>query len=112
MQAEFRASQNSPWLVVPSPELTKTTSSPRTRPRSDGCSSSRARYLTSASAAPTACRNCVPVGLLWETMLSPLWPQWLGICRPPELGSSAEATAESSISRGVMPSARQSARSR
>src|SRR5205809_959203 len=45
-------------------------------------------------------------------MLSALWPQWDGIWRPPELGSSAAPTAESSISVGVMPRLRQSARSR
>ena len=28
----------------------------------------------------------MPVGLLCETMLSARWPQWLGICRPPEFG--------------------------
>src|SRR5256885_12825268 len=32
-------------------------------------------------------------------MLSALWPQWEGICRPPELGSSAAPTAERSIDR-------------
>jgi hypothetical protein len=41
-----------------------------------------------ASAAPTACKNWVPVGLDWDTTWSFLCPQWLGICRPPELGSS------------------------
>ena len=64
------------------------------------------------SAAPTACRNCVPVGDDAETMLRALWPQWLGIWRPPELGSMAAPTALYSISFGVMPSIRQRARSR
>ena len=112
MEAVFIASQNSPSLVVPSPAVTRTTSSPCALPASCAWSLSSSLYLTTASAAPTAWRNWVPVGLLWETMLSFLWPQWLGICRPPELGSSSAATADRSISFGVMPSWRQSARSR
>ena len=32
-------------------------------------------------------------------------PQWLGICRPPELGSAARAKTASRISRAVMPRA-------
>src|SRR5665647_442537 len=81
-------SQNSPSLVAPSPVETYTTSSslnPSVRP------SSFARI--DASATPTACRNCVPVGDDDETMLCVLCPQWLGICRPPEAGSAAAPTA-------------------
>src|SRR5688572_32032894 len=51
-------------------------------------------FRSQASAQPTACRNCVPVGLDWLTMLSALWPQWEGIWRPPELGSSADRSEE------------------
>ena len=47
-----------------------------------------------------------------ETMLSLLWPQCEGICRPCEFGSASAATAESNCSSGVMPSCKQSARSR
>ena len=68
--------------------------------------------MTPASAAPTACSTCVPVGLEPETMLSVGWPQCDGIWRPPELGSSFAPTAASSISSGVTPSCRHSARSR
>ena len=57
-----------------------------------------------ASAQPTACRHCVPVGLDCETMLSVLWPQCDGICRPPLFGSSLAPTADRNISSGVMPS--------
>ena len=32
-------------------------------------------------------------------------PQWLGICRPPELGSVSRAKTASRISLGVMPRA-------
>ena len=54
----------------------------------------------------------MPVGEDCVTMLSPGWPQWEGIWRPPELGSSFDPTAASSISWGVMPSWSISARSR
>ena len=47
-----------------------------------------------------------------ETMFRSFLPQWLGICRPPEAGSFAAPTAAYSISEGVTPSSRQSARSR
>ena len=86
--AVFSDSQNSPCDVVPSPVETNTTSSawkPSMMP------SRPARIV--ASAAPTACRNCVPVGDDVETMLSCLCPQCDGICRPPELGSMAAPTA-------------------
>src|SRR5205085_884970 len=46
-----------------------------------------------ASAAPTACSTCVPVGLEPETMLYFVWPQCDGIWRPPDAGSSFEPTA-------------------
>ena len=36
----------------------------------------------------------VPVGLEELTMLRSFRPQWDGICRPPEFGSSAAATAD------------------
>ena len=39
----------------------------------------------------------MPVGDEAETMLSGLWPQWLGIWRPPEAGSIAAPTASYSI---------------
>src|SRR5207237_2141289 len=107
--ALFRASQNSPSLVVPSPAETYT--SPSLRVGLSG-TASRCADRSHASAQPTACRNWVPVGLDWLTMCSALWHQWDGICRPPELGSSAAPTADSSISVGVMPSRRQRARSR
>ena len=35
-----------------------------------------------------------PVGDDVDTMFSALCPQWLGICRPPEFGSTAAPTAE------------------
>src|SRR5260221_1383303 len=107
LHAELSDSKNSPSLVVPSPVVTSTTSSPW---NPSVMSSSRAR--TDASALPTAWRNCVPVGDDVETMLLALCPQWLGIWRPPELGSSAAPTASYSISLGVTPSCRQRARSR
>jgi hypothetical protein len=109
--AVLSASQNSPWLVVPSPVEQKTTSSPRIGRSASGIRSF-CEYRSHASAHPTACRNWVPVGLEALTMLSSRCPQCDGICRPPELGSSAAATALSSCSVAVMPSPRQSARSR
>ena len=54
----------------------------------------------------------MPVALEPDTMLCATAPQWEGIWRPPELGSSFEPTAASSMSSGVTPSWRQSARSR
>ena len=99
-QATLSDSQNSPSLVAPSPEATSVISSDagaRSRP---------------ASAQPTACRYCVPVGDDELTMLNFAWPQCEGIWRPPEEGSAAAPTACSSISSGVTPSARHSARSR
>ena len=88
MQALLSDSQNSPSLVVPSPVVTSTTSSPW---KPSVISSSFARM--DASALPTACRNCVPVGDEAETMFSSRLPQWLGIWRPPEFGSAAAPTA-------------------
>ena len=67
LAAVLSDSQNSPSLVVPSPVVTSTTSSllnPSVIPSS--CARSE------ASAAPTAWRNCVPVGDDTETMLSVL----------------------------------------
>jgi hypothetical protein len=107
LQAVLSDSQNSPSDVVPSPVETKTTSSsrnPSVMPRSFARSD--------ASAVPAAWRNWVPVGDDVETMLRSLCPQCDGICRPPDDGSLAAPTASYSISFGVMPSARQSARSR
>ncbi len=54
----------------------------------------------------------MPVGEERVTTFSLGWPQWEGICRPPELGSSFAPTAPSSISSGVMPSRSIRARSR
>src|SRR5512145_2844372 len=88
LQALLSASQNSPSLVVPSPEETNTTSSPLKRDSRSGMSLIF-EYRSHASAQPTAWRNWVPVGLEEETMFRSLWPQWEGIWRPPELGSSA-----------------------
>jgi hypothetical protein len=85
----FIDSQNSPCDVVPSPVETKTTSShlnPSVMPR--------ALARTTASADPTACRNCVPVGDELRDDVELLVPQCDGICRPPELGSIAAPTAE------------------
>ena len=110
LDAVFIASQNSPCEVVPSPVVTSTTSS-----RSVGTCSAAAGFWSArshASAQPTAWRNWVPVGLEALTMLRSFCPQWLGICRPPEFGSSAAATAERSCSVAVMPRPRQRARSR
>ena len=56
----------------------------------------RARQL--ASAHPTACSNCVPVGDEDEGIFSDLWPQCEGICRPCELGSASAPTAAHNIS--------------
>ena len=78
----------------------------------DPGSRERGCRCTPASAAPTACSTCVPVGLDPDTMFSAVWPQCDGICRPRELGSSLAPTAARSISSGVTPSCRQSARSR
>ena len=54
----------------------------------------------------------MPVGEDLVTTLSRRWPQWEGICRPPEFGSSFAPTAERNISVAVMPSCSMSARSR
>lgn len=51
-------------------------------------------------------------GLDELTIRARLRPKWLGICRPPELGSAARAYTESMKSSGVMPRAMQKARSR
>ena len=67
-------SQNSPSLVAPSPVVTSVIAS-------DSGSSRR-----HASAHPTACRNCVPVGEDPLTMFSGGDPQCEGIWRPPEAG--------------------------
>ena len=50
------------------------------------------------SAAPTACRNCVPVHDDLEMMFSRLDPQWAGIWRPAEAGSSFAPTDWRNIS--------------
>ncbi len=54
MPAQFSASWKSPWLVLPSPRQTNTTSS---SPRS-----------LAANAMPAACGHCVATGLEPETM--------------------------------------------
>src|ERR1700741_1034670 len=117
--ATFSDSQNSPSLVAPSPAETYTISSLSCRANSPsgaffacanafGCAS---KYCV-ASAAPTACTNCVPVHELLLTTLYLGCPQCLGICRPPELGSSFAPTACSNISSGDTPTIKQNARSR
>ena len=106
--AVFNDSQNSPPLVEPSPSDTYDTSSAWDAPPASGC-----RWKNSpASAPPTACRHCVVVALEGDTMCRAGELQWFGICRPPEVTSAAEPTAASSMSYGVTPSARHSARSR
>src|SRR5579872_5396387 len=65
LHAVLSDSQNSPSLVAPSPVETYTTSSVVS-------SSLPRRY---ASAQPTACRNCVPVGEEDDVMLYALAPQ-------------------------------------
>src|SRR5206468_10266002 len=91
-QATLSDSQNSPSLVAPSPAVTSVTSS-----------LSLPRY-NDASAQPTACVNCVPVG---EEPLT-MWISWLAqceaTCRPPDAGSLAEATPCGTISEGATPS--------
>src|SRR5688572_26025905 len=107
LHAMLSDSQNSPSLVVPSPVVTRTTSS-----FLNPSDIFRLAAFFTASAEPTAWRNCVPVGDDTDTMLMDFFPQWLGICRPPEFGSLAAPTAEYNISAAVSPSWRQSARSR
>jgi hypothetical protein len=68
--------------------------------------------MTPASAAPIAWSTCVAVALEPGTRLSAVWPQCDGICRPALLGSPAAPTEASSISSGVTPSCKLSARSR
>src|SRR5258707_1413743 len=115
----FSDSQNSPSLVAPSPADTYTISSLSYFARlpsgalfacasAFGCAS---KYCV-ASAAPIACTNCVPVHDDLLTILNFGWPQWLGICRPPELGSSFPPTACKNISTGVTPINKQKTRSR
>ena len=73
LHAVFSASQNSPSEVVPSPAVQTTISSSakvRRCPRSSG----RVVARSPASAAPTACRNCVPVGDEADTMLKRVSP--------------------------------------
>ena len=96
--ALLRASQNSPWLQVPSPVVASATSS-EWMPRSSCTPPCSAR--TTASTAPTAWRNWLPVGLEVMKMFSFLWPQWLGIWRPPLAGSSTEPTEPRNISLAV-----------
>jgi hypothetical protein len=97
VHAVDRPSQNSPSLVVPSPSDTYTISSRSKCIANPTFSPSSARYRP-ASAQPTACSTCVPVGLDCDTMCSGRCPQWLGIWRPPLAGSPAAPTASSSIS--------------
>ena len=51
---------------------------------------------------PAAWGTCVAIGEEWLTIPRRLLPQWLGICRPPELGSSALEKTPRKISYGVM----------
>ena len=50
------------------------------------------------SAAPTACRNWVPVQEDFEMRFKRFEPQWEGICRPAEAGSAVAPTAWRNIS--------------
>jgi len=73
--AKFSPSCQSPSLVAPSPNQQPTAA----------CSS---RYRI-AYAIPVACGTWVAIGDEWLTMPRRRALQWLGICRPPEDGSSA-----------------------
>ena len=68
LQAVLSASQNSPSEVVPSPAV-QTTISSSAKVASRVLSAGSRPARSPASAAPTACRNCVPVGEDDETML-------------------------------------------
>ncbi len=65
-----------------------------------------------ASPIPAACVVCVATGAEWLTMFISRRLQWLGICRAPEVGSPCLPISASMKSRGFIPSASISARSR
>src|SRR6476659_7049104 len=91
LQAEETPSQNSPSDVWPSPPETTTISSDSNPPFA---ARSGMRLLRQPpSAAPTACRNWVPVHEDLEIKFSRLDPQWDGICLPADAGSSRAPTA-------------------
>ena len=68
LHAVLSASQNSPSEVVPSP-VVQTTISSSWKVATCSRSSGRAAARSPASAEPTACRNCVPVGEEVDMML-------------------------------------------
>src|SRR4051794_15739325 len=85
--AKFIAPCQSPSDVPPSPNHVPTTES-------------EFLYLREY-AIPAACRTCVPIGDEPVMMLNFLDPQWAGICRPPDEGSSALPNNPRNTSRGV-----------
>ena len=98
MPAKLSPSCHAPSLVAPSPNQHPTTvSSPR---------------YWAAYAMPAACGTWVAIGEEWLMIPSRREPQWLGIWRPPEDGSSALANRPRKISYGVMPAIRTTATSR
>src|ERR1044072_5857616 len=87
--AEVSASWQLPFDDAASPtQHTATRSSPR---------------MTDAWARPAAWGSWVAIGDDPVMMLSRLLPQWLGIWRPPQLGSSARASTARNTSYGVIP---------
>src|SRR5207237_4313123 len=98
MPEKFRPSCQSPSLVAPSPNQHPTTAS-------------SVRYLM-AYAMPAACGIWVAMGEEAVMMFSRRDPQWAGIWRPPDEGSSALANTPRNTSRGVIPATRQTAMSR
>ena len=111
-QAVLSDSQNSPSLVAPSPIERYVTSSAWNRSARSGMSLTRS-YSMPASAQPTACRHCVPVGLPCDGMLRRVMAPVRRHLTAARIRIVLRAHgAESSISSGVMPSVRQSARSR
>ena len=96
--AKFRPSCHAPALVAPSPnQHAVTASSPRYR---------------AAQANPAAWGICVAIGEECEMMFNRRDPQCDGICRPPDVGSSALANKPRKISYGVIPATSTTARSR
>jgi hypothetical protein len=94
----FRPSCQSPSLVAPSPNQLATTAS-------------SFRYFM-AYALPAACGTCVAIGEEWLTIPSSFELQWLGIWRPPEVGSVAFENTPRKICSGVIPATRTTPRSR
>ncbi len=70
------------------------------------------RCSAPASAHPTAGMHWLPVGLDCVTTLRSRSPQWAGICRPPDAGSSADPTACRRICSAEIPRPSIRARSR